>query len=225
MPRTKMINFASLKTEIVAAQQEMGLAVAFYQLWKPTALDQSLIRRFGTSKATHGLKIVSSALRRELVLAVMRLWDRNKGTIRLGQISTIMQSSGFQVELAKAVYADMPQIRDHLARDTNEAIVKIAFYTDGDGKSTIEYLRKLRHQFLAHTDVAAGIVHFPGHDEKKIELFVRDTAKIIEILLHLICRQADDFSQMNSVYEHYSNEFWARFIIAETSSPPIEPTL
>src|SRR5437764_1273647 len=66
----------ALRDKVTAAQQEFDLAVAFHEVWKPGAYDDDLHRRMGTSYATQAFNVVLMALRREMVLAMVRLWDR-----------------------------------------------------------------------------------------------------------------------------------------------------
>ena len=52
------------------------MAIAFHEVWKPAAYDKSLHERMGVSLATNAFHVVQAALRREMLLALMRLWDR-----------------------------------------------------------------------------------------------------------------------------------------------------
>jgi hypothetical protein len=48
----------SLRDSVKAAQQEFDLAVAFHETWKPTAYDEGLHKRMGTSYATNAFNVV-----------------------------------------------------------------------------------------------------------------------------------------------------------------------
>ncbi len=58
----------SLRESVKASQEEFDMAVMFHETWKPTAYDDDLHRRMGTSYATHTFNVVRVALRREMVL-------------------------------------------------------------------------------------------------------------------------------------------------------------
>ena len=66
------------RESVNAAQQEFDMTVMFHETWKPTAYDDDLHRRMGTSYATHTFKVLRMALRREMVLALMRRNHRRK---------------------------------------------------------------------------------------------------------------------------------------------------
>ena len=63
---------ASLQKQVKAAQQEFDMAVMFHETWKPLAYDKDLHKRMGNSFATRTFLVVREALRREMLLALMR---------------------------------------------------------------------------------------------------------------------------------------------------------
>ncbi len=67
---------ADLGAEVKAAQQEFDMAVTFHEVWKPAAYDKDLHHRMGKSYASNAFNVVRVALRREMLLALMRLWDK-----------------------------------------------------------------------------------------------------------------------------------------------------
>ena len=73
---------ALLPETVEAAREEFDMAARFHKAWKPTAYDTDLHQRIGRSFAAHTFSVVRLALRREMVLAPMRLWDKPKETIR-----------------------------------------------------------------------------------------------------------------------------------------------
>ena len=76
----------SLRAQVQAAQEEFELVVRFHEVWKPAAYDKDLHQRMGVSYATNAFRVVVTALRREMRLALMRLWDKGKGNVRLDDI-------------------------------------------------------------------------------------------------------------------------------------------
>ena len=63
----------ALKDMVTAAQQEFDMAVAFHDIWKSAAYDHDLHSRLGKSYATQAFLVTRTALRREVVLALIRL--------------------------------------------------------------------------------------------------------------------------------------------------------
>lgn len=66
-----------------AAKLEFDMALTFQETWKPAAYDKDLHKRMGDSFATHTFLVVRSALRREMLLALMRLWDKDSRAVRM----------------------------------------------------------------------------------------------------------------------------------------------
>jgi hypothetical protein len=62
--RTDDSRITKLQAKATAAQQEFDLAVAFHEVWKPTAYDQDLHGRLGVSYATQAFRVIRTALRR-----------------------------------------------------------------------------------------------------------------------------------------------------------------
>jgi hypothetical protein len=59
------------------AREEFDLALWFFEAWRTTAFDSDLHARMGRSYSTNTFLAVREALRREMLLAVARLWDSN----------------------------------------------------------------------------------------------------------------------------------------------------
>jgi AbiU2 len=68
---------------VTAAQEEFDMAVAYHEVWKPAAYDNDLHSRMGQSYASQAFFVTRAALRREMMLALMRIWDKNKQAIRI----------------------------------------------------------------------------------------------------------------------------------------------
>ena len=122
----------SLRESVNAAQQEFDMAVMFHETWKPTAYDDDLHRRMGTSYATHTFKVVRVALRREMVLALMRLWDTPRHALRLEHIARTLRDPHV-IDALATDRAPFPEAKDlmkqDLARRAGEAIALIDKYS------------------------------------------------------------------------------------------------
>lgn len=73
----------ALHAKVTAAQQEFDMAVTFHETWKPAAYDESLHFRMGPSYASQAFLVARAALRREMVLVLMCLWDTNPKAVRM----------------------------------------------------------------------------------------------------------------------------------------------
>jgi hypothetical protein len=164
---------ARLEKQVKAAQQEFDMAIAFHETWKPVAYDQDLHTRMGKSFATNTFLIVRMALRREMLLALMRIWDKNTETLRMKEsIADILRDqsvvNSLAAERAASIgTADMKdQMRSDLSRRAREAIALVDKYCKGSSHHPIlEKLRRLRHQRLAHRHVEAATRLDPTDDE------------------------------------------------------------
>lgn len=72
-----------LNTLVDTARQEIELAIMLHETWRPAVYDTGLHSRIGTSYAAHSFQIIRLALRRELLLALTRVWDKNTKAVRM----------------------------------------------------------------------------------------------------------------------------------------------
>jgi hypothetical protein len=141
-------NILSLRQNVEAAAQEFDMAVKFHETWKPTVHDDDLRRRMGMSYATNTMKVVRLALRREMVLALMRLWDNPQHTLRLEQIARTL-SDPKVIDALAFDRAPFPEAKDgmkqDLARLAGEAIALIEKYSKGNpGYGVRRELKRIR---------------------------------------------------------------------------------
>src|SRR5450830_143723 len=81
-----VMTLPSLKDSVRAAQKEVDMAVVFHEAWKPAAYDLELHKRLISSYAAHTFNAVRLALRREMLMALMRIWDYTDESIRIGSV-------------------------------------------------------------------------------------------------------------------------------------------
>jgi hypothetical protein len=77
----------SVREKVDAAREELDMAVTFHEAWKPSAYDEDLHKRMGASYATNTFLVVRTALYREMLLALMRLWDKDTRAIGMESIA------------------------------------------------------------------------------------------------------------------------------------------
>ena len=92
----------SLRAHVKTATEEFDLAVVCHEVWKPTAYDRALHQRMGMSYATNAFRVIVTALRREVLLAITRLWDKSRGSIRIEEIARTLRKR----EIVDALAAD-----------------------------------------------------------------------------------------------------------------------
>ena len=82
-----------LRGQVKAADEEFHIALAFHEAWKPAAYDQALHERIGWSYAANTFRVIAAALRREMLLALIRLWDSDPRSVRMRAVGESLQNS------------------------------------------------------------------------------------------------------------------------------------
>lgn len=207
-----------MRKAVKAAEDEIVMAVMFHETWKPTAYDEDLHKRMGNSFATHSFQIVRSSLRREMLMALMRLWDKNKRAIRMTTIADKLHNKEFFDALV-AKRADgtglssngvNQYMRDAL-EPKREAVVKLVqkYSEGGSGFAVIEKLRALRHERLAHRQTMQSSETRVDATDQEIEAFYEDNLELVSLLLSLVMATAFDLTEAAGVYRHHAKFFWA----------------
>ena len=215
-----------LRAQVEAASQEFEMAIAFHETWKPTAYDEELHRRMGASYASHAFHVVRAALRREMLLALMRLWDNeNRGDHQkrsVGMVS-IAKTIG-ENDVVRALAADRAapfrwpgvgdQMYQELCQIADEAKALIEQYTlGGPQENLLKKLRTLRDKHLAHPPATETT-------DKEIEAFYQDNAKLICLLLRLVMATAYNPDDAAGVFGHCAGFFWAPVCGERTEGHP-----
>lgn len=207
-----------LQRMLTAAQEEFDLAVAFHEVWKPAAYDQDLHNRLGNSYATQAFLVTRTALRREMVLALVRLWDANKEGVRMEMIWHHLRNSDLIDVLAqdradRLGFSDvLEHMREDLAGKADIARGLIAKYMEGGPRNNVlKTLRALRHKRLAHRQASQATAPGPSATDEEIEEFYQDNSKLIHILLSLVNALAYDPQDTAGVFSFYAKSFWERF--------------
>lgn len=205
----------ALAADVDAAIQEFDLAVRFHELWKPTAYDKALRERMGVSYATQAFHVVRVALRRETLLALMRLWDKPRKAVRLDQITASLAGDVVDAIVAKALaHIKIPEAEDQIREDVLASIAQATELADryarnGQHLAVLKKLTTFRHERLAHRQVVPGNAEEPDATDEEIETFFQDTSKLVALLLHIVKATAYDPSETAEVYGFYAKFFWA----------------
>lgn len=205
-----------LRKLVTAARQEFDMAVAFHEVWKPAAYDSALHARMGASYASQAFLVIRTALRREMLLALMRVWDKNRDAVRMTAIRETLRTCGVidalatdRVNRISLSDTDTAQVSDDLGKEAKAACSLIDKYLNGGSHNgVLENLKTLRDQRLAHRQLEPAAVSGASSTDKEIEEFYRDTAKLIHILMSLVNATAYDPEEAAEVYRHYAAHFW-----------------
>jgi len=203
-----------LKATVLAAQREFDMAVIFHSTWKPAAFDESLHKKMSFCFAGHAFLAIRTALRREMLLALMRLWDKSKGTVSMEKLAQSLQDARTIERLIDVrTNPTTPEYyRDDLRQQFSLWVTEIVsivgkYRCGGSHHKTFKWIQTLRHESLAHTRIGQ-IKPEPAIAAEEIEGFYRDNAKLIQALLHLVCATAYDPIETAHVYEHHALDFW-----------------
>jgi hypothetical protein len=189
------------------------LAVVFHEAWKPAAYDADLHGRMGVSCATHTFRAIATALRREVLLALTRLWDKSKGTVRLRDIGKSLSDDDFRLVDVLAAeqgarFNDVhiaAEVSEELRRKAKEVTDLIRANLD---QTTAKKLRIVRNQRLSHRQVEPASACGPDITDDEIEAFYQANLKIIRLLLSVVCGDCSDPEDTAKVYRHYASFFW-----------------
>jgi hypothetical protein len=234
------VRIQNLRELVRAANEEFDAAIRYHETWKPAAYDRDLHRRVSHSYAGNSFLIIRTALRRELLLALARLWDTNPNAVRMSKIAAEVADDQVIEALAAecaAQWGKLPsldlreiptdeqaefiaaaeeseaefgrEMAGELRKAANEAVQIIRKYQEGGaGHQTIEKLTDLRHQRLAHRQVAPAEVTLED-DAPAIELLYQDMATLIRLLLHVVLRTSYEPRETVGVFAHHARFFWA----------------
>lgn len=203
----------ALRAKVRAADEEFQLALACHEAWKPAAYDSTLHERLGTSYASNTFQVVRLALRREVVLALMRLWDNRKDAVGMFSIANTLGNeraidalsaecaahwqnrllSGFKDEPNEVVDAIRrsedkfgQSQAESLRQHAADAIRIIKGYEEGGpGYSTLTKLKTIRNERLAHRQVRPTPSAPDATDtlDEEIQAFYEDMLRLVRHLL------------------------------------------
>jgi stalled ribosome rescue protein Dom34 len=205
-----------LRETVKAAQDVFDMAVTLHEVWKPAANDTHLHQRLGKSYATQAFNVVRVALRREMVLALMRLWDRDARAIGMPSIMKALNDGAVMdiLVLDRASRLRIDGVEDEIRRTLLEKVgaanaLVDAYSAAGEKAESFDKLRALRNQRLAHTQVKARLLSQADAIDDVIEAFYQDNARIISGLLSVVSATAYDPFETAEVYRVYAKHFWA----------------
>ena len=202
---------------VEAAVEEARLAIQFHETWRPTVSDAALLGRMGNSYAMHSFHIIRIALRRELLLALTRIWDKDSKSIKLTWIEEFLKGNDLFDALvehrAKKQNVQSSQhnaFRNALEEKRRSIRSLIQKYVSGDESYILERLKTLRNEQLAHRQIADPTSpEDTNHTNEEVEAFYQDTLEIIRQMYSLFYGTSFDLSaDVGGMYRHYAMFFW-----------------
>lgn len=233
----------ALRNQVRAANEEFDVAMTCHEAWKPAAYNRSLHKRMSHTYAGNTFLVVRKALRQEMLLALMRLWDTKKRTVNLRFIAKALGDPHILNMLAaerskvpqtfikverrnvqEAVISEIArQRRDMLQKDATKVRKIIRKYDRGGSHhDTLKYLKTLRDERLAHRQIEKDVSKIQGKNatDAEIETFYRDMAKLISLLFHCVERTAYEPKEAAKVFRHYAKFFWNGVLGERTKGHP-----
>jgi hypothetical protein len=226
----------TLQKKVRAACDEFNMAIAFHEAWKPAAYDKALHERIGCSYAANTFLVVRQALRREMLLALMRLWDDNSKAVGMKCIANILRDKRIMDTLAadcEAYWQDSPLIEldakfgrvqsDALRQHAMEAIEIIGSYAEGGSRyDTLKKLKTLRNEHLAHRQVTPTPVKADGANtiDEEIEAFYQDMSRLIRCLRLAVEDTDYDPEETAKLRGRHAAFFWAEVRGERTEGHP-----
>jgi hypothetical protein len=227
MTKTTSQEIISLKEEVNAAYQEFGMAIMFHEIWKPSAYDEALHQRMGVSYATNAFQIIRTALRREMLLAIMRLWDKDAKSVRIESIARKLAKKSLIASLAaERTVWQIVEARDQITQDIADRATEIIalankYSQTGSHRDVLERLQEIRNTQLAHRQIKteASTESTSAFDEE-IENFYQDNAEIIRLMMSVVLATAYDPKDAADVFQHHAFYFWSAACGERTQGHP-----
>lgn len=220
-------NIELMKKVLRAVENNIDMATAFHEVWKPTAYDEDLLARMNVSYATQAFLVIKVALRREMLLALMRIWDATNSAHSLNTIIPKLRDKETwdTLIIKRSSQSGHNFIAQKVASQMNKnkdlVFELYSKYTQGGTeKDVFNQLIKLRHGNLAHTQAieANGPVIDPM--DEHIDTFYKDTATLVSKLLNLVDGEAKNPNDTKNVYAHYAKLFWVNVRGENTEGHP-----
>lgn len=232
MDDTEWVN--DLKRQVTAAEQEVTTAVVLHESWRPTTYDKQLLDRMGESFATHTFHIVRWALRREVLLALLRVWDKQPKAVNVAKIIADLRKPGAVEGLICSRKYPEPSLTkllaEHLRGSLPEQIAKVGalsdkYIKDGESAEVMRNLLKLRNVYFAHRQAEPQTPTGNSVTDDQIETFFLDTCEIVENLMSIVCATSLSMKDTAGIYAHYAKFFWASARGERTPGHPQFPQL
>jgi hypothetical protein len=217
-----------LRHDVRNAETDFSMAVALHECWRPAAYDSELHARMSNSYAGQAFILIRVALRREMLMALMRIWRKSGGASSLHEICTALKNRKVWDELLQSrLERHELRIADSLiARRQGIISLYHSYLTDQPNHPIFVRMKELRDGRLAHSSASntKPVDQDPG--EQEVEQFFSDTSRLVADLLSLVYAEAHDYAGTANVFQHYAKLFWeGSFSERSTQHPRHRPPL
>ncbi|MDR6582798.1 hypothetical protein HBH1_01267 [Herbaspirillum sp. BH-1] len=210
------VEVEALRTAVRAAQDEILMAVAFYETWRPTIENADLANQLGTSFATNAFNVIQFSLQRELLLALVRIWDTNKKSLRMTAIREKLKRADIVERIvqdrkrAMGMRADVSgPLRAAIGPKCAHAVTLISKYIDGGARfRKLQKLVDIRHLRLAHRQLASPENGMPEVVRAEIDEIYLETIEIVQTLLSAVNAVSFPMGEAAEASRHYAEMFW-----------------
>lgn len=178
-------------------------AIAFYETYLPSGKDAALIARVNKSDYHPAFNIILDALHRETILALCRIWDKDKDTANLNRLAADFRD--------KKVLADLKAAKHEV--DPTAMRKWLAIVEAGNKSAELEALRRARHRAIAHT----ATPNKPYKGRARVAEY-GDERKMLERTIPLVEQAGafigyayvSPFADQRRVRQDHSKKFWDR---------------
>lgn len=206
----------TLRKAVRAACDEIDHATVMREAWKPAANDAALHARMSHTYGGHTFLTIRLALRREMLLALCRMWDTSRRTVRMEDLRVALNNKSLIDQLARERAGQHEEseafyklIRPEFEKLVGEAATLIDKYRKGGtGVAMLAELKKLRHERLAHRALDSDEDAVIEVDVANIDAFYADNCEIVSKLLHLVAGEAYAPQETAEVFGLYAAKFW-----------------
>jgi hypothetical protein len=151
-----------------------------------------------------------------MLLALMRLWDKDARAVGMNSIAATLGDKRVIDALAadRAARVGLPeaegQMRKELGQCADAAIMLVSKYSEDDSHGVVRpKLKELRNERLAHRQTGATAIAEADSTAGEIESFYQDMSELIRLLLSLVMAVAYNPEDTGDVYRHHAKFFWA----------------
>lgn len=216
MPETVQEKLDRLSMTANAISDEYDLAARNHETWKPMVSDKDLHDRIGRSFAAHTFGWIRDAVRRDMVLALMRIWDSGKGTLNLFRLMEDIDNPEIMDALvarrSERVPASIePQMRQRLSDQRERLRAMIDEYGEGGAsEGTLDRLRIVRNGVLAHNlSTKRNGKKMPDDlTDAMVDQFYQHTSGIVRGVLSLLDATAYNPDEAAAQYGQCAGYFW-----------------
>jgi hypothetical protein len=206
----------SLRKKVEAATEEFEAAMQFHEAWKPAARDAALHRRVSSSYAGHTFLVVRRALEREMLMAMMRMWDTNSESLRVKNIANILRHKPVVDALVEECKSQWPphdafgaEKGEEVRNRAGEAVAIVDKYSeDGACHTTLDALRQLRNEYLAHRQLDRTAIIRMADRDGQIEGFYQDMSSLIEHLRIVALNAGYNLTEAAQIHSRNAKFFW-----------------